>query len=126
MRVNFSNGCHCMIKWCLTHHVRRISGGHDSENLTDRRRDPDISVVRGAPRNNPILATTRNPRNAGLRHRQPQQETIMATTIAKGALHRRAVHELKEFVLLFTYLYITIGAVVLLKAAVLHAQGIDS
>jgi len=50
----------------------------------------------------------------------------MATTTAKGALHRRAVHELKEFVILFTYLYITIGAVVLLKAAVLHAQGIDS
>ena len=50
----------------------------------------------------------------------------MATTTAKGTLHRRAVHELKEFVILFVYLYITIGAVVLLKAAVLHAQGIDS
>src|SRR3954452_244878 len=94
--------------------------------FTDRRRDPDISVVRDAPRNNPILATTRNPKNAGSRHWQPQQETIMTTTTAKGALHRRAVHELKEFVILFTYLYITIGAVVLLKAAVLHAQGNDS
>jgi hypothetical protein len=50
----------------------------------------------------------------------------MATTTAKETLHRRAVHELKEFVILFAYLYITIGAVVLLKAAVLHAQGIDS
>jgi hypothetical protein len=50
----------------------------------------------------------------------------MATTTAKGTLHRRAVRELREFVILFVYLYITIGAVVLLKAAVLHAQGIDS
>ena len=50
----------------------------------------------------------------------------MATTTAKGTLHRRAVHEFKEFVILFVYLYITIGAVVLLKAAVLNAEGIDS
>src|SRR3954452_3912175 len=51
---------------------------------------------------------------------------MLATTTAKATLHRRAVHELKELVILFTYLYITIGSVVLLKAAVLHAEGIDS
>jgi|SRR3954452_12857639 hypothetical protein len=45
---------------------------------------------------------------------------------AKATLHQRAMHELKEFAILFVYLYITIGAVVLLKAAVLHTQGIDS
>ena len=50
----------------------------------------------------------------------------MATTTAKGTLHRRAVHELKEFAILFAYLYITIGAVILLKTAVLNAEGIDS
>jgi hypothetical protein len=55
-----------------------------------------------------------------------QQETILAiTTDAKPTLQQRAIHELKEFVILVIYLYITLGAVVLMKSAVLHAEGID-
>ncbi len=44
---------------------------------------------------------------------------------AKAMLHQRAVHELKEFAILAVYLYVTIGAVILMKTAVLHTQGID-
>jgi len=55
------------------------------------------------------------------------QEAILATeTTAKATLQQRAMHELKEFAILFVYLYITLGAVVLLKTAVLHTEGIDS
>ena len=50
----------------------------------------------------------------------------MATeTKAKPTLKHRAMHELKEFAVIAIYLYITLGAVVMLKAAVLHAQGIE-
>jgi hypothetical protein len=43
---------------------------------------------------------------------------------AKATLRQRALHELKELVLISLYLYITLGAVVLVKTAVLHTQGI--
>ena len=43
----------------------------------------------------------------------------------KAPLHERAMHELKEFVLLTVYLYITLGAVIMMKTAVLHSQGIE-
>ena len=46
-------------------------------------------------------------------------------TETKATLHQRAVHELKEFVILTIYLYVTLGAVVLMKTAVLHTQGIE-
>jgi hypothetical protein len=46
-------------------------------------------------------------------------------TETKATLHQRAVHELKEFVILTVYLYVTLGAVVLMKTAVLHTQGIE-
>jgi hypothetical protein len=49
---------------------------------------------------------------------------LATTTNAKATLHQRALHELKEFVILAVYLYITIGAVVLMKTAVLHSEGI--
>ncbi|MGA8191849.1 MAG: hypothetical protein WB902_00575 [Acetobacteraceae bacterium] len=50
----------------------------------------------------------------------------MATgTNAKATLHQRAIHELKEFAILTVYLYITLGAVIMMKTAVLHAQGIE-
>jgi len=35
------------------------------------------------------------------------------------------MHELREFVLLFVYLYVTLGAVILMKSAVLHSHGIE-
>jgi hypothetical protein len=50
----------------------------------------------------------------------------MATeATAKPTLQHRAMHELREFAILALYLYITLGAVVLLKTAVLHGQGIE-
>jgi hypothetical protein len=44
---------------------------------------------------------------------------------AKWTLQQRARHELFEFLYLFVYLYLTIGALYILKAAVLHDQGIE-
>jgi hypothetical protein len=54
------------------------------------------------------------------------QEIIMATqTNHQATLHHRAIHELKELAIISLYLYITLGAVILLKAAVLHTHGIE-
>ncbi len=50
---------------------------------------------------------------------------VKTQTFAKTTLRERATHELKEFVVLVVYLYITLGAVILLKTAVLHTQGIE-
>jgi hypothetical protein len=44
---------------------------------------------------------------------------------AKATLGQRAMHEFKELVIISLYLYITLGAVILLKTAVLHDQGIE-
>jgi hypothetical protein len=50
----------------------------------------------------------------------------MATeTTAKATLGQRAVHELKEIAILTAYLYVTLGAVILMKAAVLHDAGVS-
>ena len=50
----------------------------------------------------------------------------MATEIhAKATLHQRAIRELKEFAIFAVYFYITLGSVILLKTAVLRAQGIE-
>ena len=46
-------------------------------------------------------------------------------TTAKAPLHQRAIHEFKELVFISLYLYITLGAVILVKTAVLHAEGIE-
>ena len=49
----------------------------------------------------------------------------MATQVsAKATLRQRTEHELKELAVISAYLYITIGAVILVKAAVLHTEGI--
>ena len=54
-----------------------------------------------------------------------RQETTVATeTTAKTTSHQRAVNELKELAIIFVYLYITLGAVIVMKTAVLHDQGI--
>jgi hypothetical protein len=42
----------------------------------------------------------------------------------KATLRQRGMHELKELVLISLYLYITLGAVILIKTAVLHTEGI--
>ena len=50
----------------------------------------------------------------------------MATEInAKAKPHQRAIRELEEFAILAVYLYITIGAVIIMKTAVLHTEGVD-
>ena len=50
----------------------------------------------------------------------------MATeTTTKATLGQRAVHEFKELAILTGYLYVTLGAVILMKAAVLHGAGVS-
>ena len=44
---------------------------------------------------------------------------------AKATLPQRAVHEFREFAILTVYLYITLGAVIVMKTAVLHTEGIE-
>ena len=46
-------------------------------------------------------------------------------TTAHATLQQGATHEIKEFLILTVYLYITLGAVILMKTAVLHTQGIE-
>ena len=46
-------------------------------------------------------------------------------TKAEHTLHQRAMHEFKEFAVLFVYLYITLGAVILIKAGALRSEGIE-
>ena len=43
---------------------------------------------------------------------------------AKPTLHQRAMDEFKKFVIISLYLYITLGAVIMVKTAVLHTEGI--
>ena len=43
---------------------------------------------------------------------------------AKATLPQRAVNEFREFAILTVYLYITLGAVIMMKTAVLHTEGI--
>src|SRR5271165_6489732 len=55
-----------------------------------------------------------------------RRETTVATeTNAKATLRQRAIHEFTELAIPFVYLYITLGAVIAMKAAVLHTQGIE-
>jgi hypothetical protein len=50
---------------------------------------------------------------------------VATETIANETRRQRAVHELKRLAILTAYLYVTLGAVILFKAAVLHDQGIS-
>ncbi len=50
----------------------------------------------------------------------------MTTDIkAKAPLRQRAIHEFREFLFLSAYLYVTLGAVILMQTATLHAEGLD-
>jgi hypothetical protein len=53
-----------------------------------------------------------------------QENILMHEAHAKATLRQRAMHELKELVLISLYLYITLGAVILIKTAVLHTEGV--
>ena len=50
---------------------------------------------------------------------------VGSEVITKATLCQRAGRELKEFALLAAHLYVTLGAVILMKAAVLHDYGVD-
>ena len=50
---------------------------------------------------------------------------MAAATTPKPTLRRRAVHEFRELAIVTLYLYVTLGAVILMKAAVLHDRGIS-
>ena len=51
---------------------------------------------------------------------------MTTNTSAKATLHQRAMHEFKELAIISAYLYVTIGAVILMKAAVLRTEnGVD-
>jgi hypothetical protein len=54
-----------------------------------------------------------------------QEIVVMTETTAKAPLHQRAMRELKELVFITLYLYITLGAVILMKTAALHTEGIE-
>jgi len=50
---------------------------------------------------------------------------VATETYARVTLRQRAMRELVEFAILTAYLYVTLGAVILMKASVLHDQGIS-
>jgi hypothetical protein len=50
---------------------------------------------------------------------------VTTETTAKATPRQRAAHELKELAIVAVYLYITLGAVIVMKTAVLHDQGIS-
>jgi hypothetical protein len=49
---------------------------------------------------------------------------VTTETYEKAKLRQRAEHELKELAIISAYLYVTLGAVILMKTAVLHTEGI--
>jgi hypothetical protein len=50
---------------------------------------------------------------------------VTTETYAKAPLRQRAMHEFTELAILTAYLYITIGAVILIKVSVLHDHNIS-
>jgi hypothetical protein len=50
---------------------------------------------------------------------------VATDTTTKATLGQRTVRELKEFAILTVYLYVTLGAVILMKTAVLHDAGVS-
>jgi hypothetical protein len=53
------------------------------------------------------------------------EHTVTTEATAKATLGQRAVHEFKEMAILAVYLWVTLGAVILMKAAVLHTAGVS-
>ena len=50
---------------------------------------------------------------------------MTTNTSAKATLHQRAMHEFKELAIISAYLYVTLGAVILMKTAVLRTEGVE-
>jgi hypothetical protein len=55
---------------------------------------------------------------------KPQETRVTTESYAKATLRQRAEHELKELAIISAYLYATLGAVILMKTALLHTEGI--
>jgi hypothetical protein len=51
---------------------------------------------------------------------------VATETPAKATLQQRATHEIKELLIVTAYLYITLGAVIAVKTAVLHTEASNS
>src|SRR5271163_1848096 len=66
-----------------------------------------------------------NHRPAQLRSTTRQESTMATETTTRATLGQRAVHEFKEIAILTAYLWVTLGAVILMKAAVLHDAGVS-
>ena len=50
---------------------------------------------------------------------------MTTNTSAKATLHQRALHEFKELAIISAYLYVTLGAVIMMKTAVLHTENVE-
>ena len=50
---------------------------------------------------------------------------MTTNTSAKATLHQRALHEFKELAIISAYLYVTLGAVIMMKTAVLRAENVE-
>jgi len=50
---------------------------------------------------------------------------VATKTHAQATMQQRATYEIKEFLILTAYLYVTLGAVIVMKTAVLHTEGIE-
>jgi hypothetical protein len=55
---------------------------------------------------------------------KPQETVVTTEPYAKATLRQRAEHEFTELAIISAYLYVTLGAVILMKTAVLHTEGI--
>ncbi len=66
------------------------------------------------------------PRDEAATSEDARQGDVMALEPhVKATLPQRAIHETKELVILTAYLYVTLGAVIAMKTAVLHTRGIE-
>ena len=54
-----------------------------------------------------------------------QEISVTAGTAAKPNLQQRAKTELREFAIIAAYVYVTLGAITLMKTAVLHTYGVE-
>ena len=54
-----------------------------------------------------------------------REDLVVSTTNAPAKPLHGAKHELRQFAIVFAYLFTVIGAISLFKTAVLHTQGID-
>src|ERR1700731_3709725 len=109
--------------WCQHRPISANSCRRSGIIRSARRRPASISTTCSADCRR---GRTRNSAGPTQLRGTKRKETTMATeTTTKATLGRRAVHEFKELAILTAYLYVTLGAVILMKAAVLHGAGVS-